>query len=373
MVNRRRTPLCQRLLYVLLFLFGPWVSVQADNNQSAIEVLSVSPAFSPAEKNVAKIGIQTLIEGSVSLQILEPDGNVISTIEQSDLLAAGKHEFTWDGRDLHDNIVPDEAYTIRATLVAENGDVLGISEPGSGTGGELIQDVNVSFDSNSVSYSLPSAARVLIRVGLRGGPMMRNLVRWKPSAAGKNRIPWNGFDRSEVMDMRQVSATTSMIRAYKLPDFSIITYGNASLLYADWFSELQLIPKSVPVDNQPLERGEHRIAREYYRSQFEDKEPKLDLNILSDGVVASKPYTLSKTAVLRVNADADSEWLLDESLYEVGFFVDGVFVAEEEQGYLPLSWRLDPDRFGPGEHVLTVNISGFDGRVGVGSLLFTSD
>ncbi|MCB1663983.1 MAG: Ig-like domain-containing protein [Pseudomonadales bacterium] len=63
--------------------------------------------------------------------------------------------------------------------------------------------------------------------------------------------------------------------------------------------------------------------------------------------------------------------VLEESLFEVGFFVDGEFVSEEEQGYVPFTWNFDPRRFGPGEHVLTVNISGFSGQVGSASLLFS--
>jgi hypothetical protein len=61
---------------------------------------------------------------------------------------------------------------------------------------------------------------------------------------------------------------------------------------------------------------------------------------------------------------------MQESLYEVAFFVDGEFVSEEENGYMPLTWLWNPGDISKGRHMLTVNVSGHDGRVGVKSILF---
>ena len=54
-------------------------------------------------------------------------------------------------------------------------------------------------------------------------------------------------------------------------------------------------------------------------------------------------------------------------------FIDNEFVAEEEQGFVPFVWRWSPGRYGiePGEHVLTVNVSGYNGQVGVRNLAFS--
>jgi len=152
---------------------------------------------------------------------------------------------------------------------------------------------------------------------------------------------------------------------------SIITYGNESVTYIDWFEQMKLVPKSVAPEQQELARGDKRIAREYYRSLYQDREPKITLEMLQKEKPLPRPFSLNDAVVLRINADQSSEWLLDESLYEVGFFIDGVFISEEEQGYLPMSWRLNSKEYGAGDHVLTVNISGFDGRVGVASTVFT--
>ena len=60
---------------------------------------------------------------------------------------------------------------------------------------------------------------------------------------------------------------------------------------------------------------------------------------------------------------------MQQSLYEVAFFLDYQFVSEEETGYTPLSWRWAGNAE-PGLHTMTVNISGLWGQVGVGTVKF---
>lgn len=64
----------------------------------------------------------------------------------------------------------------------------------------------------------------------------------------------------------------------------------------------------------------------------------------------------------------EDRWAMQQSLYEVAFFVDNVFISEQEQGYVPLNWRWNPVDLKPGIHTVTVNVSGFNGQVGVKSL-----
>jgi hypothetical protein len=116
-----------------------------------------------------------------------------------------------------------------------------------------------------------------------------------------------------------------------------------------------------------------RIARQYYLPRDHDAEPKVtlvlpeDLPRSAEGLPRLKPGQL---VIVRTDIPTADRWLMNESLYEVGFFVDHVFLAEEEQGYVPLTWRWKVQGLSPGRHLLTVNISGFGGKVGVASLLF---
>jgi len=55
------------------------------------------------------------------------------------------------------------------------------------------------------------------------------------------------------------------------------------------------------------------------------------------------------------------EIYLDQERYEISFFVDNEFIAEEEQGFVPYTWRWSPARLGidAGQLCLTVNVSGY--------------
>jgi hypothetical protein len=68
---------------------------------------------------------------------------------------------------------------------------------------------------------------------------------------------------------------------------------------------------------------------------------------------------------VRMDVDpSDKEFLLGQQ-FEIIFFVNNVFFAEAERGYLPYNWRWELQQLPPGEHILTVNIASFKGQVGV--------
>jgi len=355
-----------------ILVFGWIVSpVAMANDHSGIQIRSASTSFSPVLGQKATIEVETGAHGLISLDVLEPDGNVIRSIVAESAVEPGKHELSWDGNDLTGQVVPDEAYSIRVSLLDEQGKKISQHVPSQESGGELLNNLVPELSHTHITFNLPESARVLVRIGLKDGPMLNNVLRWKPRVAGRNRVAWDGFDLSGVVDLRKDARATALVIAHQLPKFSIITHGNYELNYTEWFEEIGLLPKSIALVDQKLARGVTRIAREYYRSRFEDREAKIALSFVKDGKTLTAPYTLVDRTALRVNADIESQWLLDESLYEIGFFIDGVFMSEEEQGYLPMSWRLNTEQLSDGEHILTVNVSGFDGRVGVASTRFT--
>ena len=60
--------------------------------------------------------------------------------------------------------------------------------------------------------------------------------------------------------------------------------------------------------------------------------------------------------------------MLHEERFEAVIYVDGSFVFEEEQGYLPFTWMLQPEMVTPGEHVITFMIRGYEGHFGTTSI-----
>jgi hypothetical protein len=85
---------------------------------------------------------------------------------------------------------------------------------------------------------------------------------------------------------------------------------------------------------------------------------------------ANRPLLVEEPISIRVDIPPPDRWLMQEGLFEVGFFIDHEFVSEEEHGYVPFTWPLDPAGLTPGLHLLTVNVSGFNGKVAAKSLLF---
>jgi len=65
-------------------------------------------------------------------------------------------------------------------------------------------------------------------------------------------------------------------------------------------------------------------------------------------------------------SDKDRE-VLTYQQFEIILFVDTVFHAEEERGYLPFNYPWELKNLPPGEHVLSVNIITFGDQIGVGS------
>ena len=54
----------------------------------------------------------------------------------------------------------------------------------------------------------------------------------------------------------------------------------------------------------------------------------------------------------------------------VEHYLDGVFLTEMEQGYVPFRWPVDSFDVPDGEHVLTVNLRGYEGHFGCASIRF---
>ena len=54
---------------------------------------------------------------------------------------------------------------------------------------------------------------------------------------------------------------------------------------------------------------------------------------------------------------------LINSRFEILFFMDNVFLFEEEEGTSPFTYRLDTKGLNQGEHILTVNIYGYQDHI----------
>jgi FlgD Ig-like domain len=309
--------------------------------------------------------VRTTQAGKLSVDVLTGDGDVVRRLV-STRTAAGEHELSWDGRDEGGRPVPDEAYCVRAVLEAGGKRV--VDDPCTRTGGEVITGLQPSVAATGdIAYTLDRPARVLIRVGVKNGAMLRSLSVWRPRPAGRNLHRWNGFDDSGLVDLR-TDRLALLVTAFRLPEFTVITTGQDALEYRSWRAAKGWPERpDTPTDAaaQPLERGGQRIARQYYSARYKDREPRITVSLVDK---AGKPVADGDVVPddVRVSVDlhAEDRWLMQEQLYEVAFFVNGDFVSEEENGYVPIAWLWNTAALKPGRHLLTVNLTGFTGRVG---------
>jgi len=354
------------IIFVLLFLLSLTVSA---NELVRFGEFS-GQEFSPTRGEQFKIPVVTGQTVNVQVQLFTVDNKLIRTLQSNKPLKKGAHNIVWDGKDEQGTIVPDEAYV--PVIQAKSGDIESLIDPRTSSGGEVIDDIQLlRNDHQSFRYQLPAAARVSIRVGIKAGPLLKVLADWEPHAAGQNILYWDGYDEDKLINLAATGRQKLVATAYKLPHNSIITSGNTALSYLDYYKKRGWQLEPVNLADVALQRGDQAISRHYYIPYLMNKSPKVSIELLGDlkQSTANNPVIPARVSI-KVNMDADSKWSLQESRYEVGFFVDNQFLSEEEQGYVPLTWRWKPNNLKPGEHILTINVSGFRGQVGVKSLKF---
>lgn len=339
---------------------------------------SAAVEFAPALGQTFAVPILLQEEASVVLLIHTPDGEPIRQIAAADRLPAGKHELVWDGKDRIGVVVPNEAYV--PVLEARFAD--GTTEtvdPRDTSGGEILDEVPVRTAGNDIEFRLSVPARVLLRVGIDGGPMLHELASWAPRSPGVNVQRWDGYDASGKVRIAGRDRLRVLVAAFALPKHSIIVSGTRVPVYLEYASG---IPESGRADQEseslplsgPLSRGDQRISRFHYQSRAMSRPPTVELSFTNGVTTAERDGGPSFTAVgpmtIRVDVPPEDRWLLQRSQYEIAFFVDDEFVSEEESGYVPLTWIYDPSGLAPGRHLLTVNLSGFQGQVGVATVAF---
>jgi hypothetical protein len=339
--------------------------------QAQIAVTGVSAAsFSTAGADKVRITVRTTQAGDIAVNLLTGDGDIARHLVLADR-PAGEHTLVWDGRDDTGQPVPNEAYTPQAVLMSAG--KTSVDDPRSRSGGEVLTGLAPRLtEEGDIGYELPGPARVLIRVGIKGGAMLRSLSVWAPHPEGRNLQRWNGFDEDGLIDLRG-DRLAMLVTAFRLPEFSIITNGQPTSDYRNWrlargFAEG---PEnaSTDVSAQPPVRDGVRIARQHYMARYKDREPRITVQLTDRaGQPLAAESALPASVVVSVDLHPEDRWLMQEALYEVAFFVDGEFVSEEENGYVPIGWVWNAAKLPPGRHLLTVNVTGFSGRVGTRTL-----
>lgn len=334
-------------------------------------------SFAPARDETFSIPIEIKKPGNIKellVEIRTVDDDLIQTLKLDGIKKEKtSYELTWDGRDLQKQLVPDEAY-IPVLIVTDTDNKIVRIDPRNHSGGEEVYDFEKSIRTGSIEYTLPVTSRMLIRSGIVNGPMLRTIIDWQPRTAGFHAERWSGRDLDNVIDIEQNPQVGYLIIGYALPDQSIITYGNKKETYREYREHQNWPLPQGEYKDQPLERKGKLIRPEYHTPLLKQKSPRITVNMLDKtaGQTTAEIQGMSEIFT-EVQLHPLDEIYLDQDRYEISFFVDNEFIAEEEQGFVPFTWRWSPGRYGikPGNHTLTVNISGYTGQVGVKNLTFT--
>lgn len=320
-----------------------------------------SPSLNPQRGEEVVIHFSLSKKAKSKITLYDPDFTEIRVLTSKGYLRAGRHSLAWDGRDSNGTVVPDEAYFFTITVDAADGNAETYDPTVfSGGLGSDITEANVDPVTKSITYRLPKMARVLIRLGVQDGPLLKTLVDWKPRTAGEITEHWNGKDRDSVIDLANHPRFKMLIAYFALPEHSIITYGNRTLDYRAYkkSSKLQKPTKDRLVRNDPA------ISPHYLLARTVDYSPTLKMTF-SNVRQAQDTQALKDKTMVKIDIDELDKAFFVNQQYEITLFLDTEFYTEQELGYVPFNWVWDLSDVDEGEHVLTVNMSGFKDQIGV--------
>lgn len=327
--------------------------------------------FSPAIGEVFEVPFTMSGSGQAILEIYTSDNDLVREISSEKNLSPGKHALLWDGKDMHGLIVPDEAYipVLKIRSPDQHASTITVDDSRDSTGGEHLKEVNPVIETGKVSFNLTKPGRVLIRAGIKSGPLLRTIQSWKPHSEGTNVVHWDGMDEDKVEHIENKPKLTYLVLAFALPDNAIITYGNEELDYRAYRKKNNWPFNNVAASQVALEREGKPLLRNASYPVYRNMTPRIAMKL---GGTHSSQYSMKDKVQVTVDIHPDDRWVMEQAQYEIGFFVDGKFISEEEQGFVPFVWTWTPQELGikPGEHQLTVNVSGFGGEVGVANKRF---
>ncbi len=353
---------CIRYFTVTLCCLGFPIVVLASDHPVRIHPFS-SHTFDIQKSQFFEFSIELEKDLDMQVDIVSVDGDLAKTVYPLQKTSSGKLKLRWDGTDKNNRTVPNEAWFPVISYQQDN-KLVSVS-PKSYSGGEVIDKVDIKLVSPTrIKLSLEKPSRILIRSGVKSGAMLKTIESWQPKDSGSHIIQWNGLDTSGVYPFTQLDDFAVMATGYYLPDHSIITWNHDSKNYAKWRDSLGYkISKADARDTIHNTRNEHLLSKVFFKPKYLPLDPRVTMEL---------EYNDDRSlAIVSVDIPQEDRALVENSLYEVGFFIDGVFISEEEQGYVPFTWHFKPSNYTKGEHYLSVNITGFDGQVGVSSLKFT--
>ncbi|BBO87537.1 hypothetical protein DSCOOX_07170 [Desulfosarcina ovata subsp. ovata] len=325
--------------------------------------ISVSKtSFNPSQNDTISVSYNLSKPGKTSLRVYDADLGLVKIIDSDGFLESGPQSFAWDGKDLDGRIVPDEAYFFIIYVEGKSGDKE-VYDPTLFSGGveNDITTAQVDPQTFTINYIMPEIGRVMIRMGIQGGPLMNQLVDWKPRVKGAITEYWDGKDKDRLINIYQNPKFKMIITYFTLPENSVITIGNRSV---DFRTYKTMVAERPQKDSPPQWR--QGLSPHYPLPRTMDYSPSVSLSFSnSKGQDENGLPVLNEKTVVKVSLDDKDKSIFQNSQFEICFYLNQDFYAEDESGYTPFNWVWDLSDVEEGEHLLTVNISSFKDQIGV--------
>ncbi len=198
---------------------------------------------------------------------------------------------------------------------------------------------------------------------------MGTLEDWTPYGAGEKTVPWNGRDPQNFFDLSNHPEAQINISAFALPDNAIIVKSDAHPMRhpeerSDEGSRVRDSSAS-PQNDKAIYIHAHHPREMCHEPKFQVEFPNTKEGTgINNKIMPVPSFGIDKIPV-RVTLDPKDKDYLTANRFEVMFFVDSVFLFEQEEGTSPFTIELDSKRLGPGEHLLTINVMDYEDHIGV--------
>jgi hypothetical protein len=314
-------------------------------------------SFNPSMNEKCELAYKLAKDAAVTVYVYTSDFDLVKILENGASKRKGVYQTVWDGTDQDGNLVPDEAYFF-CLEASFKGGTKEIYDPTTFSGGEEFEIEKLEYDQPNgvMKFSLTKPARLLIRAGIKNGPLINSLVNWEPRPEGHNLVYWSGFDADGVYDIRNLPATSISAGGFYLPESSVITYGNKKYDYFAYRKDLKTVTKPRREEVfRPV-----KISPNYYYSREEDRAPRFTVELPDCN---QEDPRVKEQLLIRITVDDGYKKFLLKNRFEVAVFLDGKFVLEEEEGYTPFNVTWKTRGIKPGQHYLTVTLATYLGQV----------
>lgn len=357
-------------------------------NVQISNVIAANPLFNPTAGEEAQLSFYLSQDAEIAVKIFDADAGLIRTIGTKKSGYKGINTILWDGRDAQGNIVADDAYYVVIEATDQKG-FTAVYDPTSFSGGKTIS-VNAAYRAEHITYQLPEACRVRIRIGIPNGPLLRTLIDWEPRQAGSHAESWDGKDESGVLMIKKLFLNI-VAQAFTLPENSLITTGSNKdlVVYKLADRKMSAAPHQLLLKNKKQQTAKKNLERHphYTMSRVLDRAPRFQVKVNSSkkGVRTKQSAQVEKTVAaaaenvaiptvagnvsMAVNLEELTGLLLSNQRYEILVYIDYEFFMEDEQGYHPYNFTLDTSYLTNGQHVITFNVTTLTDQVGSGSII----